>query len=442
VKQALNAWFDTLPVTRVGKHGREQPTFLACGVTGFYLALIALFGAGLLTGKSMLVLAAVAMVAALSFFVYTYVRRWIVGRESLVLLEHVWFALACEALLLYWTHQPVLAYLDLVAVALCPFLAAGRLGCTLVGCCHGHPSSLGIRYTEECAADGFSSHLVGVRLLPVPLIEGVGLLLIGGVGLAAIPHAGPGKVFTWYLIAYSVIRFGLEGLRGDERPHLIGLSQARWMSIVEAGFAISMDGQHHATPAVVVTLLILAISLLGFWWWRHPHRRLLDSSHVTEVHRFIRDAASRIPMPLPLLRTTSGNVGIAVSTGADDGTEWVHVSIALAGERSDLPLLCELAARALPGLSPNRTGFADNRVLHIVAPLPMADGVPTDDNELHRRACVTYGAAVRHLQQLHESPASQPAPPSVQSIDGFAAGLPTPVNVGHAVGRPWYFTSD
>lgn len=81
----------------LGLYTREVPTFRTCGITGFYVALLVLFAGGLITGRSLLVLAVLALVSGLSFFVYTYLRMWITGREELVLLEHVWFALATLA---------------------------------------------------------------------------------------------------------------------------------------------------------------------------------------------------------------------------------------------------------------------------------------------------------------------------------------------------------
>jgi hypothetical protein len=62
------------------------------------------------------------------------------------MLEHVWVAeLACalvaRPLGLDWR-----AALDLVSIGLCLFVATGRVGCLMIGCCHGHPSSIGKRY--------------------------------------------------------------------------------------------------------------------------------------------------------------------------------------------------------------------------------------------------------------------------------------------------------
>lgn len=398
----LNELLDTLPRARLGAYGREVPAFLTCGITGFYLALIVLFAGGLMAGQSLLVLAALALVSALSFFVYTYLRMWITGRETLVLLEHVWFALACDALALRWMGEPVLPYLDTVSVALCPFLAMGRIGCTLVGCCHGQPSSFGITYNEGCVRDELEKHLVGVRLFPVPAIEAIGLLTIGATGLIALPVAHAGRVFAWYLLAYSVMRFGLEGIRGDWRPQFLGLSQARWMSIVEAGFALRLLPGEHAVPSAVVygalvTALLAALTVRGVTDWR---RRLLTPSHVRELRELVRgqiEPAGRVPFPEPKLRKTSRQVVAAVSPAGTTPSA-AHLSLSLLDDHGDLLTLCRVAVHAFPELLPHTAQFTERLILHVLVPLPLLDeGV--DVRTVEDRFRLLYGSIVRRLQR-------------------------------------------
>lgn len=407
---ALNRWLDRLPRPRFGVAGREVPTFRTCGVVGFHVALITLFGGGLLAGRSLVVLAGLALVSGLSFYAYTYLRRWITGREELVLLEHVWFALACCAAALRLAGEPVLPYLDVVSVALCPFLAAGRVGCTLVGCCHGRPSSVGIAYPESCARDGFAGHLVGVRLLPVPAIEAAGLLGIGAVGLVALPFATPGQVLAWYLLAYAVMRFGLEGLRGDRRPHWLGLSQARWMAVVEAALALELGAGDHRVPAPLVygVLVVTLGAVLVGRWHRDLRRRVLDPAHVQETRALARDAfeaARRDTAGPPVARTSSLGVSVVASTGrppmaaarAGEG-DLAHVSLSLPPGSNDLALLCALAARGFPGQRTGAARFTGGRVLHLGVPPerlaqePDGAGEDPDGEEL-------YGSMVRRLQQ-------------------------------------------
>jgi hypothetical protein len=418
---SLNRFLDALPRTRLGCLGREVPAFRTCGVVGFYLAVLVNFAGGLLTERSLLVLAGLALVCALSFFAYTYLRKWITGHESLVLLEHVWFALACSALTLGALGEPVLPYLDVVSVALCVFLAAGRVGCTLVGCCHGRPSSIGITYGETCARDGFARHLVGVRLFPVPAIEGAGLIVIGLTGLVALPLAQPGKVFVWFLLAYSVMRFGLEGLRGDRRPQFLGLSQARWMSLAEVTAALWwFEGGQVSGPRLCVFGALLAaligVLVLRRRWDVRPH--LLAPAHVRELRELVRaETASGSVSKSPVSKSTSCGVTAAVSATGRGQAGVFHVSLALPGGQGDLELLCDLAESAFPELAPDDAGFSTGRVLHFLLPTPLRDTARAPAT-----AGVLYGSLARRLQRGDE-PLEEPT-------------------VEPARRKPWYFTAD
>src|SRR4051794_15549239 len=103
---ALNDWLDTLPRTRVGRKSRELPVYRAAGVAGFYAALIVAFAGAFMIGRSFLVMGAVSAVCGVSFFAYASVRALLTRRETTVLLEHLWFALASAATLLYALREP------------------------------------------------------------------------------------------------------------------------------------------------------------------------------------------------------------------------------------------------------------------------------------------------------------------------------------------------
>jgi hypothetical protein len=417
---SLNRHFDSLLRLRLNCGGRESPTYYSYGVIGFYCAVIAALGGGLLAGRSLLVIALLALVCGLSFYVYAYLRMWIAGREVIVQIEHVWFAFACVALTLWALREPILPYLDVVSAALCFFLVAGRVGCALVGCCHGHPSSLGITYTEECAREGFPRHLVGVRLFPVPAIEAAGLFVIGVSGLIALPLAQPGKVFAWFLLAYSVIRFGLEGIRGDRRPHFLGLSQTRWMVIIEAGLALHLTAGEHSVPAVAVYAPLFAtlIAALAYRWRSDARRRLLAAAHVRELQELARHEIERgaLDQTAPVSRMTSRQVTVVISAAGAILPAAAHISLSPPGGRGDLHLLCELAARAFPELIVEATQFARGRVLHLLAPAPLTDG-ETSAQAAERLAQSLYGTAMLRLQhdgtimQRSNIDRSEPEPP-------------------------------
>ena len=409
--ESINRYLDALPRPRLAALGREVPTFRTCGVAGFYLAVVVLIAAGLVTGGSLFVLAVMALVSALSFYTYAHLRRWITGYEELVLLEQVWFAMALNAVVLYLLNVSVVAYLDLFCVALCPFLAAGRVGCTLVGCCHGNPSTVGITYNDDCVRDGFSSHLTGVRLFPAPLIEAAGLLVIGITGFLALPFAAPGKVLTWYLLAYAVMRFGLEGIRGDYRPHLLDLSQARWMAIIEIGVAASLkiSGSTVRILFAYAAMSVLLIVVLAIRSRRTLRRRRLSAPHLDELRILVAtEMKDRMRAPFGPLKAcvTSQGVSVVVSRARLSVDEW-HVSLRLAEDRCNLPLLCELAAAAFPELGIDSANCKDSKVVHVLLrALPIANR--SSDESGRQRADALYGNLVRRLQADNQTTDVQP----------------------------------
>jgi hypothetical protein len=390
----LNRAFDELPRPTLGGAGREFPAYLACGMTGFYVALTVLFGAGTVAGRSMLVLAVVALTAGLSFFLYAFVRMRLAGHEAIVLLEHVWFALGAVALVLRAMGEPVLAYLDVVAVALCAFLAVGRVGCTLAGCCYGRPSTVGVTY-DDVARSGIPPHLAGVRLFPVAAVEAAGLVIIGAAGFLMLVRVEPGRVLVWFLLAYAVVRFGLEGLRGARRRQLLGLSLPRWMVVGQAAFALGLTRERplaESAPGCAALIIAFAASLVVLRL-RDPRRRLLAPAHLNELRELAREGGGATASRVPELLVSSRGAALAVSASRPGAR---HVSVSLGGRR-DVQLLCELAARAFPDLHRESARTTPGGVLHVLVPSVSGDGGrPGDAVELSDRL---YGDLLRRLQR-------------------------------------------
>jgi hypothetical protein len=361
-----NALLDRLPRRRVGRLGREAPAFRVCGEVGLHAGLIALLAAGLVRGASLAALALVAAVCVASFFAWAHVRRAVTGRETLVLLEHVWVALACSALALWALGEPVLATLDCLAVTLPVVVACGRIGCLLAGCCHGRPSSHGIVYSWGAYA--------GVRLLPVPLLEAAALVVIAAGAFAALPFAAPGAVLTWYLAAYAIVRFGLEGLRGDRRPELLGLSVNRWLCVGELAVALTLAEEEPAAGALLVLAALAAAVARRPWRWR---------GEAAAVRSLV---ATLAPVgDAPAVGRTPGGVAVAVSPSPDGGR---HVSLSMPGPR-DVRRLCELAA-AIPGVDARGASLGD-LALHVRVGDDAATGVSAE--ALHRAVALAEQAA-------------------------------------------------
>jgi len=110
-----------------------------------------------------------------------------------------------------------------VADALAPSIALGqafgRIGCLLNGCCFGLPTKLpwALHYPAGHVTQGYGVH-------PVQLYEAsLDLSLYLALARQYRRKRYDGQIFVLYLVAYAVLRFGVEFLRGDyERRYLGG----------------------------------------------------------------------------------------------------------------------------------------------------------------------------------------------------------------------------
>ena len=169
-------------------------------------------------------------------------------------------------------------------------------------------------YGDAAAGAGFPRHLVGVRLLPVPALESAGLIVIGATGLAALPFAPAGAVFTWFLASYAIMRFGLEALRGDRRPHFLGLSVNRWMCVTEITVALAigawpLDRREWALASFLGAALVACVVLRRA---RDDRRRLFAARHLDELRRTVAELAAGVGEQ-PLVARTSAGAAVAVS---------------------------------------------------------------------------------------------------------------------------------
>jgi phosphatidylglycerol:prolipoprotein diacylglycerol transferase len=151
------------------------------------------------------------------------------------------------------THRPrlYLPVADYVVTALPLGHMLGRIGCFLEGCCHGGPTSLpwGVVFTHP--ASSVSEELTGLPLHPTQLLEAggeLGLFLFFGYWVLPRIRKGTfrhGTAFLGYTLAYSVMRFLIESLRGDDRGALLFsfLSPSQWLSLL-AGAAAAAALKH------------------------------------------------------------------------------------------------------------------------------------------------------------------------------------------------------
>ena len=141
-------------------HERPRPWFQICGCTGLTFAIT--LSAVLIehSGLTFWILAAIIMVAIAAFFALVMATKIITGEERIIYYHHEIAVMLMAALFLRINRQPLFPYLDITIIGIGTFLIFGRIGCLMMGCCHGRPHRWGVRYSEEHAAFGFPSYLV------------------------------------------------------------------------------------------------------------------------------------------------------------------------------------------------------------------------------------------------------------------------------------------
>lgn len=256
--------------------------------------------------------------------------------------------IAAAAGFLWLTRQPVLPYLDLVACALGLAVASGRIGCLLVGCCHGRPHRWGVRYRPEHAEAGFEPSFVGARLFPIQLVESGWVFAAVAVGVALVLRdAPPGAALASYVVLYGVGRFGFEFARGDTRPYRASFSAAQWTSLVlllvvvaaELSGAIPLQWWHLAAAGGMV-LTMFAVSLHRRLR-RDARHRLLSARHIGEVAEALQLLSTRgetaapahgNPQWLVTLASTSAGFHISAGRAEDAQSEVRHYTLSATGQ--------------------------------------------------------------------------------------------------------------
>lgn len=132
--------------------------------------------------------------------------------------------------------MPFLPYADVFSPAIALGHVFGRFGCLMAGCCYGGPAPSGAWYAIVFPNNPNTFALPGVPLYPTQPLESLGELLIFlGLVIFRKHKKFDGQVFAIYLMAYSVLRFFNEMLRGDaDRGYVIKglISTAQGVSIV------------------------------------------------------------------------------------------------------------------------------------------------------------------------------------------------------------------
>jgi hypothetical protein len=279
-------------------------------------------------GLSLSLMLVIVTLSILIFIVLVMATKIVIGHEFIIYYHHEIAVLSGIALFLRLLHQPVLPYLDIFVLGLGVFLACGRIGCLLVGCCHGRPCRWGITYREHHAAAGFTPYYVGISLFPVQALESFFALAVVGFGVRMVLHGGaPGSALSWYVIAYGFGRFCFEFLRGDpERPYFFGFSEAQWTSLILMSLTVYSEFSHalprqlwHLGVTLALVLLTVAVAIHRRFR-KFPTHRLLHPRHIREVACALEYAAASPSRLAPEIRVGCTSQGIQISSATTDSS--------------------------------------------------------------------------------------------------------------------------
>jgi prolipoprotein diacylglyceryltransferase len=318
---------DRLARTRIKLAGRPLPSFQVCGYTGVVLAITLAMSLVHETGLSYWTMGLLAITAMATFLVLAFLTKIITGTEQLIYYHHEIAIVLMTALVSRIMHQPVLRYLDMTILGVGAFLACGRIGCLMVGCCHGRACTWGIRYRDEHAREGFAPYLVGIRLFPLQAVESLWVFFVAIAGVRIVlAGSPPGTALAWYTIAYGAARFLFEFVRGDtDRPYTLGFSQGQWLSLwlTSALVWAELSGhivlqRWHVMVAFALPLIMLLVALrrksdtARTFQIVHPH-------HVREIAGAMQSLeASRSQQPTPAfseIPIVSTSIGLQISAG-------------------------------------------------------------------------------------------------------------------------------
>src|SRR5260370_37516969 len=386
----FNTSLDKLVRPEIRLFRRPWPTFQVCGYTGLILAILLAMTLVIHEHLSPFVMLGIILAAMLTFLAQAFITKIIIGEEDLVYYRHEIAVLSVSALFLWLMHQPILPYLDATLLGVGIFLTCGRIGCLMVGCCHGRPHSWGVCYRQEHADAGFEPYYVGVRLFPSQAIESLWVFCIVLVGsLLVLSNHQRGTALTWYVVTYDVGRFLFEFMRGDvDRPYFGGFSEAQWISIIlmctlvcaEVFGILPLQVWHLAATGYV------GVAMIGVAIKRHfrkiPVHQVLHPYHINEVAEILQRITSVLPTDI---RVECTSLGIQLSCSLIRTEVGSLYHYALSRQNGDMT---EKMAR-----------IATKLIVQLKHPLSSREHIRGNQGEFH----LLVEAAGNGLQLTHES---------------------------------------
>ncbi len=359
---------------------RSISSFHLCGIVGWVTGIALACFLTAHQGLPLWVTGVLAVGSIVTFLALVMAMKIATGEENIVYYHHEIAVVAVSALTLWLLGQPVLPYLDAVLLGLGLFLACGRVGCLMVGCCHGRPHSWGVCYGHEHAAAGFTPHLVGVRLFPIQLVESVYVLATVAVGTAMVLRgAAPGSALAFYSIAYGLARFSFEFFRGDAaRPYLRGFSEAQWttLGLMIGTAAAELAGFLPLAWWHVGAAAALAVAMVFVGLGENRQRALFRARHMEQLAA-LAQAASQEAGAGGAVAIGQTELGIQLSASRVHEEAGELEVLGFSSPREPLPdratsRLTRLLARLRRVERPERVLASSGGVVHLVLPAPAA----------------------------------------------------------------------
>jgi hypothetical protein len=338
----MNSCLDAFVRTQIGIGHQSHCAFRICGYVGLVMSSALVIMLCVCLKLSVFTIVGIVGAALATFLSLAWLTKIVLREERLIYYHHQIAIIAVLAAMLWLIDEPILPYLDVATLGIGTFLAFGRVGCLMVGCCHGRPYRFGVCYTQEHAHAGFTPYYVGVRLFPIEVVECLWVAGIVSAGIAVSLSRQPaGATLSLYTVGYGFGRFFFEFMRGDaSRPYWRGFSEAQWTSmillLVVAGLELR-GGLPYASWQVAATgflAMIMAVIGVARRLQQTPVYRLLNPRHVREIAYALHAAhgregtTTRANNPNPIFETcpvhnTSLGIRISASKHAE-GPLWIQ----------------------------------------------------------------------------------------------------------------------
>jgi Prolipoprotein diacylglyceryl transferase len=329
LREAFNGNLDQVVRPRIHIYHLSWSAYQVCGYTGLMLAIVLAITLVTYRELSPWVMAGLAVSAMLTFLGLVMATKIVTGEETIIYYHHEIAVMIVAALVLWLLRLPIVPYLDVTILGVGCFLTCGRVGCLMVGCCHGRPHGWGICYRQEHADAGFTPYFVDVRLFPIQAVESLCVFVIVLVGSGFVLSGYPvGTTLAWYSVAYGMGRFWFEFMRGDpERPYYWGFSQAQWISLLLMCGVVSAELSGvlpfylwHTVATAFIVLLIISISVRRHYQ-NTPNYQLGHPRHIKEVaealqmvsHYAAESTANKTLEPIPHIHVARTSLGIRIS---------------------------------------------------------------------------------------------------------------------------------